>query len=63
MNKPQVINVRRGHKSPFSPYDNGYAYCPLCGRFYPITDVPKAVNGLPLCPYHRMFLRLRGVKG
>ncbi|MEM1690888.1 MAG: hypothetical protein QXG48_04840 [Thermofilaceae archaeon] len=63
METPRVTVTKRSHKSPFSPYDNGYAYCSLCGRFYPISDVPKAVNGLPLCPYHRFFLRIRGGKG
>jgi hypothetical protein len=39
------------YRSPFSPYANGFLYCPRCGRWVPQHLAPRDRKGRPYCPY------------
>ncbi len=45
--------------NPRSPYDCGFGYCSLCDGWWRLDEVPRTRMGWPLCPVHRVMLRLR----
>ena len=51
--------------SPFSPYQNGFGYCPRCRSWHLVAEAPRDGMGRPLCPRCGSNLRTRprGVRG
>ena len=45
--------------SPFSPYANGFGYCPRCRSWHLVAEAPRDGMGRPLCPRCGSCLRTR----
>ena len=54
-----VLRTVRRIDNSGSPYDYGFGYCTLCGGWWPVAEAPRGRRGRPLCPVHRILLRLR----